>query len=250
MVADPTAVASVPQGQDRSASGADRLAQIRQICDAIPSRVTVMAVTKNFPPEQVRLAYAAGIRDFGENRIQEAIPKQEALADLQDVTWHFIGRLQGNKARKAIEHFDWIHSVDSLKLAERLQRLGESLGRSITLSLQVKLRSDPTKGGWLEPELWEALPTLEKYSKLHIKGLMIIPPRNLPAAEILKVFEDGQRLFQDLQNYQASQQNSIFEIQQLSMGMSGDYVQAIEKGSTMVRLGSLLFGDRLPVSPP
>jgi len=79
---------------------------------------------------------------------------------------------------------------------------------------------------------------------------MIIPPRNLPAAEILKVFEDGQRLFQDLQNYQASQQNSIFEIQQLSMGMSGDYVQAIEKGSTMVRLGSLLFGDRLPVSPP
>lgn len=228
----------------------DRTAHIRHICSQIPPSVRVMAVTKTVPPEQVRLAYAAGIRDFGENRIQEAVPKQAALADLPDITWHFIGRLQSNKARKAIEHFHWIHSVDSLKLTERLNTIGQDLNRSVTLSLQVKLRSDPNKGGWLVAELWDALPTLEKYSRLQIKGLMIIPPRDLGTTETLKVFEEGQQLFQDLQHYGASRETSVIQMQQLSMGMSGDYQQAFEKGSTMVRLGSLLFGDRPTVAAP
>lgn len=233
-----------------SAENTDRIAGMRQICEAIPPTVRVMAVTKTVPPDRVRLAYAAGIRDFGENRIQEAIPKQVALADLEDVTWHFIGRLQSNKARKAVEHFDWIHSVDSLKLAERLHNVGDSLDRSVTLSLQVKLRPDPNKGGWLKSELWEALPSLKAYSRLQIKGLMIIPPANLATAEILKVFEEGAAFFRDLQHYARDQSSTIFNLQHLSMGMSGDYQYAIENGSTMVRLGSCLFGDRPPVASP
>ncbi len=229
-----------------TADASQRLQHIRQICQGIPPGVRVMAVTKTVPADQVRLAYGAGIRDFGENRIQEALPKQEELQDLKDVTWHFIGRLQSNKVRKAIEQFDWIHTVDSLKLAERLHRIAQELGRSPQVSLQVKLRPDDTKGGWPLPDLVQALPQLQHYDHLRIGGIMVIPPRALSPGETLTLFQEAHRLFQDLQRDFPPAAGSPFQWQHLSLGMSNDYPLALESGTTLVRLGSLLFGDRRP----
>ncbi len=219
-----------------SASG-DRIAQIRA---SIPSSVRLIAVTKGFPAAAIRTAYAAGIRDFGENRIQEALDKQAELQDLGDITWHLIGHLQSNKTAKAVESFDWIHSVDSLKLAERLDRLAAEQGRSPKVCLQVKLRPDPSKYGWSAELLLEDLPALNQLQHLKICGLMAIPPLNLDDAETLMVFQDTYQLGQTINQLNLNN----LQIQELSMGMSADYPLAIQAGSTMIRLGRLLFGER------
>jgi len=215
----------------------DRIQQIRQ---TLPASVRLIAVTKQVPTDMMRVAYAVGIRDFGESRIQEAETKRQALQDLSDVTWHLIGHLQTNKAQKALRLFDWIHSVDSLKLATHLNHLAETNGCRPQACLQVKLRPDPNKQGWTESELLENLDTLDRYSFLQIRGLMTIPPANLDAPETLAVFQDLHRLAETIR------QRSLTHIQmhELSMGMSGDYPLAIQAGATMVRLGRIMFGDR------
>jgi PLP dependent protein len=220
------------------------VARIRQICQDIPPAVRVVAVTKTVPVDGLRQAYAAGIRDFGENRVQEAIAKQTQLADLTDVTWHLIGHLQSNKARKALEHFHWIQSVDRLSLADRLNHLAEELGKTPQICIQVKLRPDPTKGGWTVPQLREDLPALGQLTHLQFRGVMVIPPAHLPDTEILKIFEEAQIVRQELQNYWSNLKHRSDSWEHLSMGMSGDYPLALAAGSTMVRLGSILFGDR------
>jgi hypothetical protein len=148
--------------------------------------------------------------------------------------------LQGNKARKAIEQFDWIHSVDNLKLAQRLNELASQLGANPQICLQVKILPDPSKSGWSIPELLADLPTLNQYKSLQIQGLMTIPPLGLNDQEILNLFNRNRELAREIQ-----QQNwSHIQMQQLSMGMSGDYQLAVQAGATMVRLGTVLFGDR------
>jgi pyridoxal phosphate enzyme (YggS family) len=219
----------------------DHFQKIRQ---QIPQSVRLIAVTKTVPVSQMRLAYEAGIRDFGENQVQEAIEKQQALQDLSDVTWHLIGHLQTNKARKALEHFDWIHSVDSPKLAQRLNALAGALGKSPKVCLQVKLRPDPNKYGWSSSDILNALAQLETYSNLQICGLMVIPPLGLDSGEILKIFEETRTLFQQIQDQAETQNWRNLRMQELSMGMSQDYLLAIQAGATMVRLGQALFGDR------
>lgn len=218
-------------------SSGDRIAQIRA---SIPPSVRLIAVTKGFPAAAIRTAYTAGLRDFGENRIQEALDKQAELQDLSDATWHLIGHLQSNKAAKAVESFDWIHSVDSLKLAERLDRLAAEQGRSPKICLQVKLRPDPSKYGWSAETLLEDLPALNQLQHLKICGLMAIPPLNLDDAETLTVFQDTYQLGQTINQRHLDN----LQIQELSMGMSADYPLAIQAGSTMIRLGRLLFGER------
>lgn len=216
---------------------AERLTTIRQ---SIPDSVRLIAVTKQVSVEVMRAAYAAGLRDFGESRIQEATQKQEQLKDLPHITWHLIGHLQTNKAAKALEQFPWIHSLDSLKLAHRLDQLASDLPQKPNLCLQVKILPDPNKYGWTVPELMRDLPQLDQYSHLNIVGLMSIPPYGLDPDQILSVFHQTRELAERIR-----QQNWVnIQMQELSIGMSGDYPLAIQTGSTMVRLGRILFGDR------
>ncbi|NJL41298.1 MAG: YggS family pyridoxal phosphate-dependent enzyme [Leptolyngbyaceae cyanobacterium SM1_4_3] len=216
---------------------AERLSQIRQ---TLPLSTRLIAVTKQVSVEAMREAYAAGVRDFGESRIQEAAQKQAQLQDLADVTWHLIGHLQTNKAAKALELFQWIHSLDSRKLAERLDQLAANLPQKPNLCLQVKILPDPNKYGWSISELLNDLPHLDQYSHLNIVGLMAIPPYGLDPDQTLSVFTQTQQLAEKIR--QQSWQR--IQMQELSIGMSGDYPLAIEAGATMVRLGRILFGER------
>jgi hypothetical protein len=216
---------------------AQRIALIRQ---QLPASVRLIAVTKQVSHEAMREAYNAGIRDFGESRIQEATSKQQQLQDLPDITWHLIGSLQSNKAKKALEIFGWIHSLDSLKLAQRLDRLAQEMSCHPQVCLQVKLLSDPNKSGWTVAQLLADLPELNQCHNLHIRGLMSIPPLELTELEILNFFEQTRELADKI-----SQQNwSYIQMQELSMGMSEDYHLAVQAGATMVRLGRTLFGER------
>jgi pyridoxal phosphate enzyme (YggS family) len=200
-----------------------------------------MAVTKQVSVADMRSAYDRGIRDFGESRIQEAEVKQQELADLIDVQWHLIGHLQSNKVRKALQIFDWIHSVDSLKLAQQIDRVSAELNLRPKIFLQVKLLPDPDKYGWTVPELLVDLPQLDLLEHLDIQGLMAIPPQRLTTAATQELFEQARDLSRKIQ--QQSWQR--IHLSELSMGMSGDYLQAIPAGSTIVRLGSIIFGDRM-----
>ena len=222
----------------------DRSAHIRQrlthIHASLPSTVRLIAVTKRVSTELMREAYTAGIRDFAESRIQEAASKQAELQDLADITWHLIGHLQTNKARKALELFSWIHSVDNLPLAQRLNILAAELGVNPKVCLQVKILPDANKSGWMVPELLADLAALNQCQNLQIQGLMTIPPQGLADAEILTVFNTTYELAQTIQ----LQNWPNITMQQLSMGMSGDYQLAVQAGATMVRLGTILFGER------
>lgn len=216
---------------------AEKLAEIRQ---TLPDTVRLIAVTKRVPVEVMREAYAAGVRDFGESRIQEAEAKQAELQDLADITWHLIGHLQSNKAQKALELFDWIHSVDDLSLAQRLNRLAEPLERKPSVLLQVKILPDPNKYGWAIAELLNDLPVLDQCQHLNIQGLMAIPPLNLDEITTRSVFEQTRNLAVQIQQ----QGWSHLKMHHLSMGMSSDYPLAVQAGATMIRLGTSLFGSR------
>ncbi|NEQ76248.1 MAG: YggS family pyridoxal phosphate-dependent enzyme [Okeania sp. SIO2C9] len=214
--------------------------RITKIRSNLPASIRLIAVTKQVSVDAIRTAYAAGIRDFGENKVQEAEEKQGQLRDLPDITWHMIGHLQGNKAAKALQQFQWIHSVDNLTLAKRLDRLAEELSCSPNICLQVKILPDPNKYGWSIPELITDLPQLNQCQNLKIKGLMTIPPQGLDHGQTLSVFEKTQELAQEISKKNLSNLN----IQELSMGMSEDYNLAITAGTTMIRLGRILFGER------
>jgi PLP dependent protein len=219
----------------------DRLkAHIAQFCQTIPDSVRIVAVTKQVSVEAMRAAYAVGLRDFGENRIQEAEAKQDQLKDLTDVTWHLIGHLQTNKAKKALEQFAWIHSIDSLKLAQKLDHLAIAQPTKPQICLQVKLLPDPNKSGWTVDELMADLPQLSQCDHLQIRGLMTIPPLGLETAEILDLFKRTRKLAETIQQ----QGLPNLQMDQLSMGMSDDYSLAIQAGATMIRPGRILFGAR------
>lgn len=214
--------------------------RITNIKSNLPKSVRLIAVTKQVSVDTIRTAYAAGIRDFGENRVQEAEAKQAQLQDLPNITWHLIGHLQTNKAVKALKQFQWIHSVDSLKLARRLNALSEEFSCSPNICLQVKILPDPHKYGWSMAELMSDLAELNQCQNLKIKGLMTIPPQGLDDLQTLSVFKKTQELAREI-----SKKNlSNLKTQELSMGMSEDYNLAISAGATIVRLGRILFGER------
>ncbi|HAA33066.1 MAG TPA: YggS family pyridoxal phosphate-dependent enzyme [Cyanobacteria bacterium UBA8553] len=216
---------------------AQRIADIRQ---QLPPRVRLIAVTKQVSVDAMREAYAAGIRDFGENRLQEAEPKIAQLNDLPDLNWHLIGHLQSNKAKKALEQFPWIHSCDSLKLAQRLNRLAAELSIRPKVCLQVKVVPDPSKYGWTIPELLADLSELAQCDALQIQGLMTILPLGLSQPESLAVFERTRELADEI----GQRKWSNLQMKELSMGMSDDYQLAVKAGATMVRLGRIIFGER------
>mgnify|MGYP006422060831 CR=1 FL=1 len=219
-----------------SHSIAERIQKIRQ---TLPDHVRLIAVTKYVDTQAIRAAYDAGIRDFGESRIQDALQKQEILQDLNDISWHLIGHLQSNKAKKAIEHFNWIHSVDRLKLAQWLDKLAAEAGHTPQVCLQVKVRPDPNKYGWEIEELLSHLPELDRCRSLQIVGLMTILPQGLDQQQTRESFQRLSELAQTIRerNY------PHLTMKHLSMGMSADYPLAVEAGATMVRLGHVLFSD-------
>ena len=213
---------------------ADRINKIRA---NIPPQVKLVAVSKYTTTESIRAAYDAGVRDFGESRVQESKIKQEELLDLSDITWHMIGSLQSNKARQAIAQFDWIHSIDRLSLAEQCDRLILELGKSPKLLLQVKLADDPSKSGWSESELLDDLSKLKKLQNLNIVGLMSILPLGLDESQAYEVFSRVSALAERLRSLGWN------NIQELSMGMSADYAIAVKAGASIIRVGSQIFAN-------
>ncbi|MBD2718814.1 YggS family pyridoxal phosphate-dependent enzyme [Synechococcus sp. FACHB-909] len=227
------AQASPAAAEAFGSSLAERLAALQA---ALPASTHLLAVSKGHPAELVRQAAALGQRSFGESRLQEAIAKQDALADLPALDWHFIGRLQANKARAVLRRFGTIHSVDSLELAERLQRIAAEEGLAPGILLQVKFRPDPAKTGF-EPDEVRALGAdLGRLAPLRCLGLMTIAPLGLTPGERLELFRECRDLADAL------------GLPDCSMGMSGDWRDAVAAGSTWVRFGSVLFGSR-PIQP-
>jgi PLP dependent protein len=216
-------------------------ARVQHLRSMTPNSVRIVAVTKTVPSDLMREAYGAGIRDFGESRLQEAMQKQEELKDLSGITWHLIGHLQGNKAKQALQHFQWIHSVDSVAIALRLNQLAADLPvPSPKLCLQVKLSPDPNKFGWTAPELLDQLSLLQPLKHLSIQGLMTILPLHLSTTEQLATFQSVKNLAQHITNHA----HTPIPITELSMGMSSDFPLAIQAGATLIRPGRILFGDR------
>ncbi len=197
--------------------------------------VTIIAVTKTHPAEAVTAALAAGLTAVGENRVQEALAKQEALPGVP-VEWHLIGSLQRNKARQAVNRFALIHSVDSLALAQELDRRAAPGSRQRVL-VQVNCSAEPQKGGVEPDQLPALLEAVARLERLDLQGLMTMAA----LTEDLAVQRQAFRLLRELRDAAQGQGHRLPE---LSMGMSGDYLVAVEEGATMVRLGTLLFGER------
>ena len=202
-----------------------------------PSSARLLAVSKGHPAAAVRGVAELGQADFGESRVQEALPKQEELIDL-NLRWHFIGRLQSNKVRSVVKAFDVIHSVDSLPLAERVSRIAVEEARQPEVLLQVKLRPDPNKGGVSADELSAIWSDLQALPGLRISGLMTMAPLDMALQQRKTLFSEC-RVLADR-----------FALAECSMGMSTDWREAAEAGSTWLRIGSALFGPRLVSTDP
>jgi pyridoxal phosphate enzyme (YggS family) len=197
--------------------------------------VRIIGVTKTHGPEAVRAALAAGLREVGENRVQEALEKQDALRDVP-VEWHLIGTLQRNKARHAAGRFGLIHSIDRADLAAELDRRVVPGGRQRIL-VQVNCSAEPQKGGVAPESLLSLLDQLRSLEHIDVRGLMTMSALTDDVAEQRRAF----RLLRELRD--AAQQSGQ-HLPELSMGMSGDYPIAVEEGATMIRLGTVLFGER------
>jgi len=219
--------------------------KIEQACDRAgrdPSGVRLLAVSKGHPAAAVRAAWDCGLRDFGENYVQDWNQKADdpTLLGLEGLRWHFIGKLQRNKIRFLLGRVAVIGSVDREKLATELARRGASLGRAQDVLLQVNLEGEVSKSGFSPEELKDGLGRLVALDGLSVRGLMAIPPRR-PSAESSRQDHRGLALLRD-----DLQQRWGHPLPELSMGMSEDFEIAIEEGSTEVRLGTALFGERLP----
>ena len=204
--------------------------------------VTLVAVSKTQAPEAVRAAFAAGCRDFGESYVQEAAPKIAALADLH-ATWHFIGNVQSNKAREIAERFDWVHAVDRLKIAQSLARARPDAREPLNVCIQVNISREATKGGVAPGEAASLARDVAALPRLRLRGLMGMAS---PTPDPLRRREEFRRL---RETYDALLADG-HALDTLSMGMSDDLESAIAEGATMVRVGTAIFGARLPSPRP
>jgi pyridoxal phosphate enzyme (YggS family) len=226
---------------ERVAAVRDRIARAAARAGRDPSGVTLVAVSKTHPPEAVRDALAAGLHDFGENRVQEAEPKIAALADLRpELRWHLVGHLQANKARKAAGLFDRIHSLDGVALARRLDQAAAESGAVVRVLVQVDLAAEPTKSGLEQEQLLPALEELRGFASLRVDGLMILPPYEEDPERVRPFF----RKLRELKD--AALSRGLMQGAELSMGMSHDLEVAVEEGATLVRVGTAIFGERRP----
>ncbi len=204
-----------------------------------PEDVRLVGVTKTVPPERVREGVDAGLTILGENYIQEAQGKVEALAGIH-VSWHFIGHLQSNKAKIAARLFDCVHTIDSEKLARELDKQADKAGRRISVLLEVELGGENSKSG-VEPETLVSLyRAASKLESLDVKGIMALPPFLDDPEEVRPYFRRLRELLDQLRDASSRPE----DLTELSMGMSNDFEVAIEEGSTLVRVGTALFGSR------
>lgn len=205
--------------------------RIRSACERAgrsTEGVTIVAISKGFPPQAVEEAFSCGLRHFGENRVQEAESKVHALAHL-GATWHMVGHLQTNKVKSALSLFSMIHSVDSLRLGEGLQQRAWD---TIPVLLQVNVAREETKFGFSPEEVFPAFKELTGLSHLDIRGLMTVAPVAADPEEVRPVFRRLRQL------------NEALGLKELSMGMSDDFEVAVEEGATLLRLGRCIFGER------
>jgi PLP dependent protein len=200
-----------------------------------PKGVTLIAVSKTKPPEDILALYELGHRDFGENYVQELLEKQASLP--KDIRWHFIGHLQSNKVKYIVPFVHLIHGIDSLKVLREVEKQGQKLQRKIDVLLQVHIAREETKFGLDTAELNEVVQFLPSFNYLNIKGIMGMASLTEDTLQVKSEFKELKLLYEQYRVVIPS-----FSI--LSMGMSGDYKIAIEQGSNMVRIGSLLFGER------
>jgi pyridoxal phosphate enzyme (YggS family) len=207
------------------------------IKNSIPSHVTLIAVSKTNPTQAILEAYEAGQRIFGENKVQELVEKYESLP--KDIEWHMIGHLQSNKVKYIASFVKLIHGVDSLKLLQEINKRAEQNNRIIDCLLQIHVAKEETKFGFDEKEVIEALQSEEfkKMNNIKIVGLMGMATNTNDESQIRKEFKSLKKIFQKLSTLN-------FQLSTLSMGMSSDYKLAIEEGSTMIRVGSSIFGER------
>lgn len=198
--------------------------------------VQLLAVSKTRPAEMLRQAYQVGQRNFGENYLQEALQKIQALSDLS-IVWHFIGAIQSNKTRDIAQHFSWVHSVDRLKIARRLsEQRGDGLA-PLNICLEVNISEESSKAGFLLNELDGVIEEVRKLPHIKLRGLMAIPAQ-------ADSFEQQRQIFKPLREKLESFNQQGYELDTLSMGMSNDMEAAIAEGATIVRIGTAIFGRR------
>ncbi|WP_295802993.1 YggS family pyridoxal phosphate-dependent enzyme [uncultured Microbulbifer sp.] len=219
-------------------SVAARIVAACRAFDRDPDAVTLLAVSKTKPAADLRAAYCAGQRHFGENYLQEALEKQSALADL-DIVWHFIGPLQSNKSRDVAEHFHWMHTVDRLKIARRLSEQRPAGLPPLNICLQVNIDDEERKSGVAPAELPALAAKVAELPNLRLRGLMAIPAVRGPGADQRDPFLQMAALLKELKAQLPEQ-----PLDTLSMGMSGDMEAAIASGATIVRIGTDIFGAR------
>jgi PLP dependent protein len=201
-----------------------------------------MAVTKTVSPERIREAYDAGLRLFGENRVQEFSTKADVLRELVGVEWHMIGHLQSNKSAKVVELFGYVDSVDSIRLVQKLNAAASQLGKRISVLIEINIGGEQTKSG-VPPdstELENLLTSAPQFSSLEFRGLMTVPPYHDEPEQSRPYFRRMRQLFDQI----AKRNLPAVRMEVLSMGMSHDFEIAIEEGSTCVRVGTAIFGDR------
>lgn len=215
----------------------ERIARAAERAGRDPGEITLVAVTKTVPVEVIRQAYGLGLRDFGENRVEEALPKARDLPP--DIRWHCIGHVQRRKARLAVELAHLLHSVDSVRLAQRLQRFCEELERDLPILLEVNLSGEETKYGFRPEEVAPAVPEIAACTRLRIQGLMTIAPLVTDPEEARPCF----RALRELRDALATRYPDL-DWHHLSMGMTGDFEVAVEEGATLVRIGQAIFGPR------
>lgn len=246
VAADDRMARQVKEGERVSNAISENVTRVRERIDAACRRagrraeeVRLIAISKTFPSEAIRGAFEAGLRDFGENRVQEAATKRPALSDLP-ITWHLVGHLQANKAKPARELFHWVHSVDSFRLAERLDRMTESPSDRLPVLVEVNLGGEETKSGVPGGELAPLLEAVSGLATVEVRGLMVIPPFADDPEQTRPYF----RRLRELAATVAARNLPGVSMRELSMGMSHDFEVAIEEGATMVRVGTAIFGAR------
>ena len=198
----------------------------------LPPNVNLLAVSKGFQSKQIKIFHELGQNNFGESRFQEAFEKQKILKEIKSIRWHFIGRIQSNKIRKIIQNFEYIHSVDSYEKLLKISNISTQENRKPSIMIQVKLSEDRDKGGLNSELLIDKWLQIKKLKNIQIKGLMTINPKGLSSEANFRLFKQCRTLADQLQ------------LPDCSMGMSNDWKQAVEAGSTWVRLGSVIFGKR------
>lgn len=217
----------------------ERIGKAAQRAGRNPDAVQLIAVTKAVPVDRIRAAVDAGVRILGENRLQEALPKIEALGG-RGLRWHFIGTLQRRKVRAVVGVFEMIQSVDSLELAAEIDRRAAAAGIRQDVLLEINVGREATKAGFSPEEASEAVAGLEALPNLAVKGLMAVPPQGTDAEASRPHF----RTLRELARSLASPALKRTRMEELSMGMSGDFEVAVEEGATMVRVGTAIFGER------